>query len=88
MTLARRADNLQLEAWDGPYDGQGLRRAARLADRVLVLVRSGTVSAMQLRGIQNRLGRQSGIGYIVVGLPEELRSLRDRVGDVAGFWRA
>ncbi len=88
MTLARRADNLQLEAWEGPHDGQALRRAARLADRVLVLVRSGTVSAMQLRGIQNRLGRQSGIGFIVVGLPEELRSLRDRVGDVTGFWRA
>ncbi|MGB8222590.1 MAG: hypothetical protein WCF10_08375, partial [Polyangiales bacterium] len=88
MTLARRADNLQLEAWEGPHDGQALRRAARLADRVLVLVRSGTVSAMQLRGIQDRLGRQSGIGYIVVGLPEELRSLRDRVGDVTGFWRA
>jgi uncharacterized protein involved in exopolysaccharide biosynthesis len=88
MTLARRADNLQLEAWEGPHDGQALRRAARLADRVLVLVRSGTVSAMQLREIQNRLGRQSGIGFIVVGLPEELRSLRDRVGDVTGFWRA
>jgi hypothetical protein len=43
---------------------------------------------MQLREIQNRLGRQSGIGFIVVGLPEELRSLRDRVGDVTGFWRA
>ena len=79
---------LQLEAWDGPFEGQALRRAARLADRVVVLVRSGTVSALRLNQIQHRIGRERGIGYIVVGLPDELHSLPDRVGDVARFWRS
>lgn len=88
VRLARRVEHLRLQAWEGPDEGQALRRAARLADRVLVLVRSGTVSALRLNGIQTRLGRQYGIGYVVVGLPEELRSLPDRVGDVAEFWRA
>jgi uncharacterized protein involved in exopolysaccharide biosynthesis len=87
MRLARRTERLRLQAWDGPDEGQALRRAARLADRVLVLVRSGAISALRLYEIQNRLGRQYGIGYIVVGLPDELRSLPDRAGDVAGFWR-
>ena len=81
------AGHVQLEAWNGPLEGQSLRRAARLADRVVILVRSGAVSALSLNGIQRRFGRERGIGYIVVGLPEELHALPDRVGDVAGFWR-
>ncbi len=87
MGLARRSDRLRLEAWEGPFEGQALRRAARLADRVVILVRSGAVSALNLNGIQRRLGRQQGVGYIVVGVPEELLTLPDRVGDVAAFWR-
>ena len=79
---------LELEAWSGPYEGQVLRRAARLADRVLVLVRSGAMPAMRLNGMQHRLGRTDGIGYIVVGLPDELGGLPDRAGDVAGFWES
>jgi hypothetical protein len=79
---------MRLEAWDGPHEGQALRRAARIADRIVVLVRSGAVSAIQLHGIQNRVGRKQGIGYIVVGLPSEFGTLPDRVGDVAGFWRS
>jgi hypothetical protein len=85
--LAHRPENLRLEAWQGPHEGQALRRAARLADRVIVLVRSGAVSALRLHAIGNRLGRAQGVGYIVMGLPEELRGLPDRVGDVAGFWK-
>jgi hypothetical protein len=84
----RSATDLQLEAWDGPFEGQGLRRAARLATRVVILVRSGAMSALQLNGIQSRVGRQDGIGYIVVGLPGELASLSDRVGHVDQFWRS
>lgn len=78
---------LQLDAWNGPLEGQSLRRAARLADRVIVLVRSGAVSMLELNGIQRRFGRDQGVGFIVVGLPEELLTLPDRVGDVAAFWR-
>jgi predicted nucleic acid-binding Zn-ribbon protein len=88
IRLASPAAHLRLEAWDGPYEGQALRRAARIADRIVVLVRSGAMSAIQLHGIQNRVGRQRGIGYIVVGLSDEFRGLPDRVGDVAGFWRS
>jgi uncharacterized protein involved in exopolysaccharide biosynthesis len=86
--LARLDGQLRIEVWDGPHEGQALRRAARLADRLVVLVRSGTMSALQLYAVNQRLGRQHGIGYIVVGLPSELRALPDRVGDVEAFWRA
>ena len=88
IQLAPRPVRLRIEAWEGPFEGQALRRAARLADRVVVLVSSGAVSALGLNGIRNRLGREQGVGYIVVGLPEELLTLPDRVGDVAAFWRA
>ena len=84
----RSATDLQLEAWDGPFEGQSLRRAARLATRVVVLVRAGAMSAIRLNGIQSRVGRQDGIGYIVVGLPPELASLPDRAGNVDQFWRS
>ncbi len=85
--LPIRRERVRLEAWDGPLDGQALRRAARLANRIIVLVHSGALSALQLNGTQRRLGRKTGIGYVVVGLPDELRSLADRAGDVAEFWR-
>jgi len=88
IRLARPDADVRLEAWNGPYEGQTLRRAARIADRIVVLVRSGAMSAIQLHGIQNRVGRERGIGYIVVGLSDELRGLPDRVGDVANFWRS
>ena len=88
IRLANQVEHLRLEAWDGPFEGQALRRAARLADRVIVLVRSGATSAFQLNGIQHRLGRQRGIGYVVVGLPSDLNALPDRAGNVAAFWRS
>jgi hypothetical protein len=53
----------------------------------VVLVHSGALSAPQLNRTHQRLGREGGIGYVVVGLPDELSSLPDRVGDVAEFWR-
>ena len=87
IRLAGPGTQMRLEAWEGPQEGQALRRAARIADRIVVLVRSGAVSAIQLHRIQNRVGRERGIGYIVVGLPSEFGTLPDRVGDVAGFWR-
>lgn len=86
VQLVRREQPLQLEAWEGPFQGQGLRRAARLADRVLVLVRSGAMTPLGLQAIGRRLGRTHGIGYVVLALPDELRTLPDRVGPVAEFW--
>ena len=87
IRLAAAKEQLRLEAWDGPFEGQALRRAARLADRVVALIASGSMSALRLNGLQDRLGRQQGIGYILVGLPEELRTLPDRAGEVSAFWR-
>ena len=88
IRLASPGADFQLEAWNGPYESQALRRAARIADRVVIIVRSGAMSAIQLNSIRNRIGRKRGIGYIVVGLPDEFCALPDRVGDVASFWRA
>lgn len=86
VKLVRREQDLRLEAWDGPFEGQALRRAARLADRVIILVRSGTMTGFGVDAIARRIGRESGIGYIVVALPDELRGLPDRAGDVPRFW--
>lgn len=77
---------IEVEAWSGPSEGQPLRRAARLADRVLVLVPSGELSAMDVRALSTRLGRDKGIGYLVVNLEQEMVGLPDRAGDVDSFW--
>jgi hypothetical protein len=44
------------------------------------------MTALSLNGARRRIGRESGIGFIVLGLPEELAGLPDRIGDVAQFW--
>ena len=88
VQLVRREQRIRLEAWDGPFEGQALRRAARLADRVIVLVRSNGMAALALNGIQRRIGREGGVGYIVLELPDELGTLPDRIGDVVGFWQS
>jgi predicted nucleic acid-binding Zn-ribbon protein len=87
VQLVRREQRIRLEAWDGPFEGQALRRAARLADRVIILVRSNAMTALALNGIHRRIGREEGIGYVVLALPEELGSLPDRVGNVVDFWK-
>lgn len=88
VQLVRREQGARLEAWNGPSEGQALRRAARLADRVIVLVRSNGTTALALNGVRRRIGRENGVGYIVLGLSEELATLPDRIGDVAHFWTA
>lgn len=80
------SERVRLDAWDGPFEGQALRRAARLADRILVIAHSCHVSALELNRTGHRLGRDRGIGFVVVGLPEELKGLADRHGDLARFW--
>lgn len=77
---------LRVEAWEGADFGPSLRRAARLADRVCVLVSAGDTSAIELRQFVGRLGRQDGVGFIVVGVSDEYASLPDRVGQVEAFW--
>lgn len=76
------------QAWEGPTSGPVLRRACRLADRVLVVVRSGSLSFSELGKMPVRLGREDGIGYLVVNLRYELTTCPDRAGPVAEFWLA
>lgn len=76
------------QSWNGPLLGPELRRASRLADRVLVVVRSGQRSLFELSSLRTRLGRERGIGYLVVDLDPGYASTKDRVGNVNDFWRA
>ncbi len=74
-------------AWNGPLSGPVLRRAARLAHRVMVVVSSG-VSVVDLARIQTRLGRVKGVGYVLVNVGDAYVDLQDRVGPVEEFWES
>jgi len=78
--------SMQILSLTGPVPAQALRRAARLADRVLVVVSSAKHSFFQLQKIRSLLGRDDGIGLLLVGLEKEYALVRDRVGAVEGFW--
>jgi uncharacterized protein involved in exopolysaccharide biosynthesis len=82
------ASNMQILTLTGPVPAQALRRAARLADRVMVVVASGKHSIFQLMKIKGRLGREQGIGVLLVGLDKDYAMVRDRVGDIERFWHA
>ena len=73
-------------AWNGPLSGPILRRAARLAHRVMVVVSSG-LSAVELKRIKTRLGRYKGVGYVLVNLEDAYLDTEDRVGPVEEFWQ-
>lgn len=85
---ANPAQRLVTTAWEGEVDAPGLRRQARLADRVLVVVPSGAVTLSELRTLKARLGRTDGVGYVLVGLTNDLVSYPDRCGPVDEFWAA
>ncbi len=72
-------------AWNGPLSGPLLRRAARLAHRVLVVVSSG-MNVIELTRVKTRLGRDDGVGYVLVNVKDAYVDLEDRVGDVEAFW--
>jgi len=75
-------------AWTGGLRGPKLRREARLASRVAVVVSSGFVTIPELVKLRTRLGRDHGVGIMVVDLQPEYLSLPDRVGPVDAFWHA
>lgn len=74
-------------AWNGPLSGPVLRRAARLAHRVMVVVSSG-MSGIDLARVRTRLGRDQGVGYVLVNVGDAYVDLEDRVGPVEAFWQA
>ena len=73
-------------AWNGPLTGPVLRRAARLAHRVVVVVSSG-LSVVDLARVKSRLGREKGVGYVFVDVDETYIETHDRVGPVEEFWQ-
>ncbi len=79
-------ERLICTAWNGPSEGQALRRAARLADRVLVIVASNAVRATDLATMKRRLGRQEAVGFVLVGVSDDVARLPDRAGEVEEFW--
>ncbi len=85
---SHEGSSMQILTLSEPVPAQSLRRAARLADRVLVVVTSGRHDIFQLRKIRERLGRDEGIGILWVGLPKDFAMVRDRVGAVDRFWHA
>jgi hypothetical protein len=74
-------------AWLGTIEGPSLRRAARGADRVIVLLNSGSEGFRSLFALRTRLGRDRGVGVVVLGLSAEFVNLPDRVGNVETFWQ-
>jgi uncharacterized protein involved in exopolysaccharide biosynthesis len=80
--------NMQILTLTGPVPAQALRRAARLADRVMVVVASGKHSVFQMMKIKGRLGREGGIGVLLVGLEKDYAMVTDRVGNIESFWHA
>jgi hypothetical protein len=51
----------------------------------MVVVSSG-VSAVDLARIHTRLGREQGVGYVLVNVRDAYVDLKDRVGSVEEFW--
>lgn len=74
-------------AWNGPLSGPVLRRAARLAHRVIVVVSSGA-SVVDLARVRTRLGREEGVGYVLIKVDDAFAEVEDRVGPVEDFWHA
>jgi uncharacterized protein involved in exopolysaccharide biosynthesis len=73
-------------AWLGAPEGPALRRAARMADRVIVLLASGAEAFTSVAGLRVRIGREAGLAIVLLGLDAELLKLPDRIGDVEAFW--
>ncbi|ATB42794.1 hypothetical protein CYFUS_008273 [Cystobacter fuscus] len=86
LVEALRARMPSLRLWDEADRVQALRRAARESARVVVLVEAGAHAALEFTGLRRLLGREDGIGLVVLGLGPELALLRDRVGDDSDFW--
>lgn len=76
-----------IELWKGDLAGPQLRRQARLADRVVVVLTSGSMTFAELHALQTQIGRETGVGFLVVSIPPYLSKLEDRVGPVDEFWR-
>src|SRR5690606_39934335 len=73
---------MRASSWGGETRGPSLRRASRHADRVLEVVSSGALSAIEIVGVKRRLGRDEGVAFVMVNVPRHYQSGPDRVGPV------
>lgn len=76
----------RIHSWERAQKTVTLRRASRLADRVVVVLTSDTLAMPRLTTLRTQLGRDHGIGILLVGIDPALADLPDRVGNVDGFW--
>jgi uncharacterized protein involved in exopolysaccharide biosynthesis len=65
-----------------------LRKRVRLAERVIVVVRSGAHSVFELRSLCSRLGRTQGMAIYVTGVGTPLANFSEQAGDVDAFFAA
>lgn len=77
---------MRVSSWGGTTEGPPIRRASRLADRVIVIVSSGSINIFEAMRISRRIGRKTGVGFILVNLPLEDIVLGDRVGELREFF--
>lgn len=77
---------MRVSSWGGATEGPSIRRASRLADRVIVIVSSGTTTIFEAMHIRRRIGRDVGVGFILVNVPLGDVVLGDRVGELAEFF--
>jgi hypothetical protein len=52
----------------------------------MVVVSSG-MSGIELARLPTRLGRENGVGYVLVNVDDAYVDLEDRVGPVEAFWQ-
>lgn len=86
MPTAPARDGLVAVTWNDATGSNSLRRAARRADGVLVVVASDEVKATELAKLRKNLGRDDGVAYLLVGVTDEIAKLPDRTGPVQEFW--
>jgi uncharacterized protein involved in exopolysaccharide biosynthesis len=78
----------QARALEAGLAPSAVRRTARQASRVLVLVESGRHAAPTVGRLGTRLGRDTGVGLVLVGAGPDLAAQPDRIGDGRAFWGA
>jgi len=80
------ADGTLVREWHGELFGAALRRAARNATAVVLVVRARQFDALQAGTMGERLGRKEGTATIMIDVGSEVACSLDRVGNVDAFW--
>jgi len=68
------------------HDAVSLRRQARAAARIVVVIAAGKRGAGDLGTLRRRLGRETGVGFVVSGLGADSEPCEDRIGNAEAFF--